>query len=121
MSPPTRGQRPQGLCRWTLTRGFRCGDARHVRVSVARPSTVEGIRLVLAEEVLQPRATPRRITEPRCRQVEVPAWPTLRWPKSLRTTATTSWEVGPAGLSTRSIPCTNALLRPGREMLARGL
>src|SRR4051812_36179875 len=34
----------------------------------------------------------------------VPVWPTLRVPRPRRTWSTTSWDAGPAGLSTTSTP-----------------
>src|SRR4051812_27644907 len=40
----------------------------------------------------------------------VPACPTARVPRRRRSRATTSWLVGPAGLSTTRMPCTSGAL-----------
>src|SRR5581483_9517166 len=45
----------------------------------------------------------RTISSPVANGSSVPAWPVLA-PRSLRTRATTSWEVAPRGLSTSSTP-----------------
>ena len=49
-------------------------------------------------------AEPSAMTRtPEARGSSVPAWPTRRWPEARRIRATTSWEVGPTGLSTAKI------------------
>ena len=49
-------------------------------------------------------AEPSAMTRtPEARGSSVPAWPTRRWPDARRIRATTSWEVGPTGLSTAKI------------------
>src|SRR3954470_1294180 len=51
----------------------------------------------------------------------VPVWPTRRSPRTRRTQATMSWEVGPGGLSTMSRPSIDRFLDLLEEQLLEGI
>src|SRR5664279_746038 len=59
----------------------------------------------------------RRTSKPVAKGSSVPAWPARRIPRARRAMATTSCEVMPAGLSTRSTPSVEVILAGGGRPL----